>query len=92
MIYYRFNDKTQTFKHLPTVGFDFISTEYASPTGEVITTSMFTGQLFFTPSGIPHRMDFLEDTYLIVVSRNSRKQDRYKEDTSEHFLNISSRR
>ena len=40
-IYFRYNDKAQTFKHLPTVGFDFISTEYASPTGEVIPVKIY---------------------------------------------------
>lgn len=44
------------------------------------------GELFFTPEAVPHRMDFLEDTILVVVSKNSRLQEKYEEDTQKHFL------
>ena len=44
------------------------------------------GELFFTPEAVPHRMDFLEDTTLVVVSKNSRLQEKYEEDTQKHFL------
>ena len=44
------------------------------------------GEMFFTPVGIPHRMDFIEECTLIVVSRNSRKSEKYDEDTKRFIL------
>lgn len=49
------------------------------------------GELFFTPEKVPHRMDFLEDTILVVVSRNSRLQEKYEEDTKKYPLEPQSR-
>lgn len=49
-----------------------------------------TGELFFTPAGIPHRMDFLQDSVLVVVSRNSRKKENYDQDTRKYILDIES--
>jgi uncharacterized RmlC-like cupin family protein len=45
-----------------------------------------SGDLFFTPAKIPHRMEFSSDTILVVVSRNSRKSDKYEEDTKKFIL------
>jgi uncharacterized RmlC-like cupin family protein len=45
-----------------------------------------SGELFYTPATIPHRMQFLEDTILVVASRNSRKSDKYEEDTKKVIL------
>ena len=45
-----------------------------------------SGELFFTPASVPHRMQFLSDTILVVVSRNSRKSDKYEEDTKKFIL------
>lgn len=55
---------------------------------EVVTLTIESGDLFFTPKQTPHRMDFLEDTVLLVISRNSRKRDKYQEDTKKFFLDI----
>lgn len=43
-------------------------------------------QLFYTPASVPHRMQFIKDTLLVVVSRNSRKSDKYEEDTKRFIL------
>ena len=50
-------------------------------------TRIESGELFFTPAGVPHRMDFLEDTVLVVISRNSRKRENYDEDTRKYIVN-----
>ena len=55
---------------------------------EVQTIRIRAGELFFTPAGVPHRMDFMLDTTLVVVSRNSRKKEKYEEDTRKYILNI----
>jgi uncharacterized RmlC-like cupin family protein len=55
---------------------------------EARTTLIQAGELFFTPVGIPHRMDFLEETILVVVSRNSRKKENYEQDTKKHTIVI----
>ena len=55
---------------------------------KVQTIRIGAGNLFFTPAGVPHRMDFIEDTTLVVVSRNSRKKEKYEEDTRKYVLNI----
>jgi dTDP-4-dehydrorhamnose 3,5-epimerase-like enzyme len=54
--------------------------------GNVSSTEISKGELFFTPEAVPHRMDFREDTVLVVVSKNSRLQEKYEEDTKKHFL------
>ena len=65
------------------------SLSYSSREGEKIQTIRIrTGELFFTPTRVPHRMDFMEDTVLVVVSRNSRKREKYEEDTRKYILNI----
>jgi cupin superfamily acireductone dioxygenase involved in methionine salvage len=56
---------------------------------KVCSTRIFAGELFFTPEAVPHRMDFIEDTVLVVASRNSRLQARYEEDTEKYHLNLS---
>jgi len=56
--------------------------------GQVKTTQINAGELFFTPNQIAHRMDFLENTVLVVISRNSRKRDHYEEDTKKFNLPI----
>lgn len=59
--------------------------------GNVSSTKISKGDLFFTPEAVPHRMDFLEETILVVVSKNSRLQEKYEEDTEKHFLEPQSR-
>jgi quercetin dioxygenase-like cupin family protein len=54
--------------------------------GNVSSTKISKGELFFTPEAVPHRMDFLEDTILVVVSKNSRLREKYEDDTQKHFL------
>lgn len=54
--------------------------------GDVSSTKISKGELFFTPEAVPHRMDFLEYTILVVVSKNSRLREKYEEDTQKHFL------
>ena len=65
------------------------SLNYSYREGEKVQTIRIeSGELFFTPAGVPHRMDFIEDTALVVVSRNSRKKEKYEEDTRKYILNI----
>ena len=54
--------------------------------GNVSSMEISKGELFFTPEAVPHRMDFLENTILVVVSKNSRLQEKYEEDTQKYFL------
>lgn len=63
---------------------------FVNKSGNVETSTILTGDLFFTPSGVPHRMDFLEDCSLVVVSRNSRKSDKYDTDTAKYVVNLAS--
>ena len=63
---------------------------YGHAEDKVQTVRINSGNLFFTPARVPHRMDFLEDTVLVVVSRNSRKSEKYEEDTRKLNLNIES--
>jgi|LakMenEpi03Aug12_release.lakeMendotaPanAssembly.Ray.scaffolds.fasta_scaffold174585_3 uncharacterized RmlC-like cupin family protein len=60
---------------------------YEETTGKVYTVFIQAGDLFFTPVGVPHRMDFLQETLLVVVSRNSRRKDNYEHDTKKYFVN-----
>lgn len=39
------------------------------------------GHAVFTPTMVPHKMEFLEKSIMIAVARNSRTQDHYEEDT-----------
>jgi quercetin dioxygenase-like cupin family protein len=39
------------------------------------------GQAVFTPTTVPHKMEFLEKSIMIAVARNSRTQEHYEEDT-----------
>jgi cupin superfamily acireductone dioxygenase involved in methionine salvage len=54
--------------------------------GKIVSTQISKGDLFFTPEAVPHRMDFLEKTTLVVVSKNSRLQEKYEEDTQKYIL------
>jgi quercetin dioxygenase-like cupin family protein len=40
-----------------------------------------TGELIFTPSGVPHRMKFFKPTIFIAVSKLSRMAELYEKDT-----------
>jgi dTDP-4-dehydrorhamnose 3,5-epimerase-like enzyme len=40
-----------------------------------------TGEMVFTPKEVIHRLEFLEDSRMIVVSKLSRISDNYEEDT-----------
>lgn len=61
---------------------------YQEKGSRVQTVDIQAGELFFTPPGVPHRMDFLKDSILVVVSRNSRKKETYEDDTTKHLLGI----
>ncbi|HET7228590.1 MAG TPA: hypothetical protein VFJ16_01175 [Longimicrobium sp.] len=57
---------------------------YARPVGsteEPVVTHVGEGELIFTPPMEEHATHFLEDSYLLVVSRNPRDQETYEADT-----------
>jgi hypothetical protein len=59
---------------------------YVSIDSKVVRVEIAEGELFFTPSGVPHRMDFLTETTLVVASRNSRTSEKYDLDTSKYLV------
>ena len=61
---------------------------YLNQNRGICSTLIAKGELFFTPYGVPHRMDFLEETTLVVASRNSRVQESYEQDTEKYMLNF----
>lgn len=63
---------------------------YENEEKNTFTVDITEGELFYTPVNVPHRMEFLEETLLIVVSRNSRKSELYNEDTSKIVLQVDS--
>jgi len=84
----RANHVHQTDWHLSYCLSGSLDYSYLPQDGAAVTMRLEAGELFFTPSGVVHRMDFLLDTVLVVVSRNSRKRERYEEDTQKHLLDI----
>jgi cupin superfamily acireductone dioxygenase involved in methionine salvage len=58
---------------------------------KIDSVQISSGELFFTPEAVPHRMDFFDDTLLVVVSRNSRLKEKYEEDTQKFLLNLQRR-
>jgi len=84
----RANHVHQTDWHLSYCLSGSLDYSYLPQDGAAVTTRLEAGELFFTPSGVAHRMDFLVDTVLVVVSRNSRKRERYEEDTQKHLLDL----
>jgi dTDP-4-dehydrorhamnose 3,5-epimerase-like enzyme len=55
-------------------------------TDEVQSLEVIENELFFTPASVPHRMDFLQDTCLVVISKNSRLSANYESDTRKYML------
>jgi len=49
--------------------------------GETNFVIVNPGQAVFTPTTVPHKMEFLEKSIMIAVARNSRTQEHYEKDT-----------
>jgi cupin superfamily acireductone dioxygenase involved in methionine salvage len=84
----RANHIHETDWHLSYCLIGSLNYSFLGQDGHVKTTQINAGELFFTPNQIAHRMDFLENTVLVVISRNSRKKDHYEEDTKKFNLPI----
>lgn len=48
--------------------------------GSMLAYLFDEGAMFFTPPGLAHRMDFLEDTVLVVIGDKRRTQEEYEAD------------
>lgn len=85
----RANHVHETDWHLSYCVTGALEYSYIGELGRLSNVNIRMGELFFTPAGTPHRMRFFEETVLVVVSRNSRKRDKYEEDTRQYILGLT---